>query len=59
VDPLSQVIANAERENRHGRQKDSLTLVCAALVGQHNTTLGLIERVEVLEREVEKLREPW
>jgi hypothetical protein len=59
VDPLSQVIANAERENRRDRQKDSLTLVCAALVAQHNTILGLVERVESLEREVGKLHEPW
>jgi hypothetical protein len=46
-------------KNAHDRPKDSLTLVCAVLVAQHQAITDLISRVAELERDVAKLREPW
>jgi hypothetical protein len=59
VDALADQINQAEREASRDRPRDSLSLVCTVLIAQHRAILELVGRVEELQRDVVKLREPW
>lgn len=52
-------ITQADRENRHDRPKDAISLMCSVLFVQHRAYLDLEARLSHLEKRLEAYERTW
>ena len=55
MDQLADQITQAEREAHRDRPRDSLALLCAVLVAQHQAIMDLTSKWSLLMKRLEKL----